>query len=52
MAIECTEIENGYRIKIFFSGDSIITITSEKLEVTLNDLGSPWKVKYAPKHKI
>ena len=52
LAIECTEIENGYRIKIFFSGDSIITITSETLEVTLNDLGSPWKVKYAPKHKI
>ncbi len=52
LAVESTEIENGFRIKIFFSGDSIITITSETLEVTLNDVGSPWNVKYAPKHKI
>ena len=52
LAVESAEIENGFRIKIFFSGDSIITVTSETLEVTLNDVGSPWNVKYAPKHKI
>ena len=52
LAIESTEFDKGYRIKFFFSGDSIITITSETLEVTLNDIGHPWNVKYAPKHKI
>ena len=52
LAIESTEVDKGYRIKFFFSGDSIITITSETLEVTLNDIGHPWNVKYAPKHKI
>ena len=52
LAIESAEIQKGYRIKIFFSGDSIITIATETLEVTLNDVGLPWNVKYAPKHKI
>jgi len=52
LAAESAEIQKGFRIKIFFSGDSIITVTSETLEVTLNDVGLPWNVKYAPKHKI
>ena len=41
-----------YEIKIFFSGDSVITIISETIEVIMHDLGKPWIVKYIPKHKI
>ncbi len=52
LAIESSEITKGYIIKIFFAGDSVITINSETLEVTLNDIGNPWNVKHAPKHKI
>ena len=53
LAIEPIKISNGgFKIKIFFSGGGIITIISEVIEVALNDLGSPWNVKYFPVHKI
>jgi len=53
LAIEPIKISNGgFKIKIFFSGGGIITIISEVIEVALNDLGSPWNVKYFPAHKI
>ena len=57
-ALEClaiksnTTFDGGYQIKIFFAGDSIITIISEVIEVTLHDLGKPWNVKHIPIHKI
>ena len=41
-----------FKIKIFFSGGGIITIISEVIEVTMNDLGKSWNVKYFPAHKI
>ena len=53
LAIECTTNKDGfYRLNIFFSGNSLITITTEVIEVILHDLGEPWNVKYAPIHKI
>ena len=53
LAIKCDEVLNtNYKIKIFFSGDSIITLTSEAIEVVMQDLGKPWEVKHIPKHKI
>ena len=53
LAIKCTLISDGnYEIKIFFSGNSVITIVSEAIDVILNDLGSPWNVKHLPIHKI
>ena len=53
LAIKCSSIfEETYKIKIFFAGNSIITITSEVIEVALHDLGKPWNVKHAPIHKI
>ena len=45
-------IDNIFKIKIFFSGGGIITIISEVIEVTMNDLGKSWNVKYFPAHKI
>ena len=43
---------NFFKIKIFFSGGGIITIASEVIEVSMNDLGKPWNVNYFPVHKI
>ena len=44
--------DNIFKIKIFFSGGGIVTIISEVIEVTMNDLGKPWNVKHIPIHKI
>ena len=44
--------DNIFKIKIFFSGGGIITIISEVIEVTMNDLGKPWNVKHFPAHKF
>ena len=53
LAIKCIPDSNKtYNIKVFFSGDGLITIISEAIDVILDDLGKPWKVKYVPKHKI
>ena len=53
LAIKCSStFDETYKIMIFFAGDSIITITSEVIEVTLHDLGKPWQVKHIPVHKI
>ena len=53
LAIKCSLIfDETYKIKIFFAGNSIITIITEVIEVALNDLGKPWNVKHIPIHKI
>ena len=53
LAIKCNEISNNnYEIKIFFAGDSIITLISEAVEVVMYDLGKAWDVKHIPEHKI
>ena len=53
LAIKCNEILNkNYEIIFFFSGQSMITLISEAIEVALHDLGAAWNVKHVPKHKI
>ncbi len=53
LAIKSSFMSNNFfKIKIFFSGGGTITITSEVIEVSMNDLGKPWKVNYFPVHKI
>ena len=53
LAIKSSFMSNNFfKIKIFFSGGGIITITSEVIEVFMNDLGKPWNVNYFPLHKI
>jgi len=53
LAIKCNKItNNNYEIKIFFAGDSIITLISEDIEVIMHDLGKAWNVRHIPKHKI
>ena len=43
--------DNNYEMKIVFAGDSVIKVTSEVIEVTLDDQGSAWDTKNMPKHK-
>ena len=53
LAIKSSFMSNNFfKIKIFFSGGGIITITSEAIEVFIHDLGKPWHVKYFPTHRI
>ena len=53
LAIKCNLLSNrNYDIKIFFAGDSIITVTCETIDVIMHDLGNSWNVKYIPSHKI
>ena len=53
LAIKSSSIfDNYFKIKIFFSGGGIITIISEVIYVTMNDLGEPWNVNHFPTHKI
>ena len=43
--------DNNYEMRIIFSGDSIIKISSEVIEVILDDQGKSWDTKNKPKHK-
>ena len=45
-------VNNNYEINFFFSGDGVITLVVEAIEVIMHDLGDSWSVKYIPKHKI
>ena len=52
LAIESSIMpDNNYEMKIIFSGDSIISVTSEVIEVTLDDQGEAWDTKNKPKHR-
>ena len=53
LAIKCNAEKKGtYKISFFFSGNSLITINSEIIDVMMQDLGNPWNVKHVPVHKI
>ena len=53
LAIKCNKnLDNNFEIKIFFSGDNVITLIVEEIEAIMNDLGKAWNVHYVPKHKI
>ena len=51
LAIESNQMpDKNYELKLIFSGDSIIRIIAEVIEVTLDDQGEPWDMKNKPKH--
>ena len=53
LAIKCRLFsDENYEIKIFFAGDSLITIITENIDVVVHDLGKPWNVRHIPLHKI
>ena len=51
LAIESNQMpDNNYEMKLVFSGDSIIRVVAEVIEVTLDDQGEAWDTKNKPKH--
>ena len=44
--------DKSYEVKLIFSGDAIIKIKTEIINVTLDDQGSPWESKTQPKHNF
>ena len=45
-------LNNLYDINLIFSGNSIILLKSEEIDVMLDDQEYFWEVKNSPKHKI
>ena len=53
LAIESKQMpNNNYEMKLIFSGDSMIRVIVEVIEVALDDQGEPWDTKNKPKHKV
>ena len=53
LAIESNQMPDiNYEMKLIFSGDSVIKVISEVIEVTLDDQGEAWDTKNMPKHKV
>ena len=44
--------DKSYEIKLIFSGDAVIKIKTEVIDVTLEDQGLPWESKTQPKHNF
>jgi len=44
--------DKSYEIKLICSGDAVIKIKAEVIDVTLDDQGSPWESKTKPKHNF
>ena len=42
--------DKSYEIKLIFSGNSVIKIKAEVIDVALDDQGSPWEAKIQPTH--
>ncbi len=53
LAIESNQVsDNNYEMNLIFSGDAVIRVVAEVIEVTLDDQGEPWDTKNKPKHKV
>ena len=42
--------DKSHEIRLIFSGDAVIKVHAEVIDVTLDDQGSPWESKTKPKH--
>ena len=53
LTIECKLLpDKNYEIKLIFSGDVIVKIKTEVIDVTLDDQGNPWESKTEPRHNF
>ena len=53
LAIESRQmIDKSFELKLIFSGDSVIKLVVEVIDITLDDQGSPWESKTKPKHNF
>jgi len=44
--------DKSYEIRLIFSGNAIIKVCAEVIDITLDDQGSPWESKTVPKHNF
>ena len=52
LAIETTQMpDKNYEMNLIFSGDAVLKLVAEAIEVTLDDQGAPWESKNKPEHK-
>ena len=52
LAIETSKMpDKNYEMNLIFSGDVVLKLVAEAIEVTLDDQGSPWESKNKPEHK-
>ena len=52
LAIETSKMpDKNYEMNLIFSGDVVLKLIAEAIEVTLDDQGSPWESKNKPEHK-
>ena len=52
LAIETLKMpDKNYEMNLIFSGDVVLKLIAEAIEVTLDDQGSAWESKNKPKHK-
>ena len=52
LAIETIKMpDKNYEMNLTFSGDAVLKLVAEAIEVTLDDQGSPWESKNKPEHK-
>ena len=53
LAIETNQMpDKTYEMNLIFSGNSVVKIVAEVIEVSLDDQGEPWNTKSKPKHKF
>ena len=51
LAVETNQMpDKNYEMNLIFSGDNVIKIIVEAIEVTLDDQGNSWESKSKPKH--
>ena len=51
LAIETIKMpDKNYEMNLIFSGDTVIKLITEAIELTLDDQGLPWESKNKPKH--
>ena len=44
--------DSMYEINLIFSGNSVMSLKTEEIDIMLDDQAYFWEVKYFPKHKI
>ena len=53
LAIETKQMpDKTHEMNLIFSGNSVIKVIAEVIEVSLDDQGEPWNTKLKPKHKF
>ncbi len=53
LAIETKQMpDKTHEMNLIFSGNSVVKVIAEVIEVSLDDQGEPWNTKSNPKHKF